>query len=101
MKKNYPPPEYKVGDLITGIDRSFPRSIYRYLGIADKTKTKIKGGMKGVTYIQMELIIFMNRFGDGEITYLPLQHAKEYRIATREELVESGAIPKSIDFITH
>lgn len=89
MSKKYPPPEYKKGDLITGVDRSFTRSIYRYHGM-----------VKNQTKIVMECIVYDGVWGNGKVQDFPARMAQEYRKATREELVESGVIPKSIDFIT-
>ena len=90
MSRKYPPPDYQDGALVTGIDRSFPRSIYRYHGMR-----------LWQTKIAMELIIYKGVRGNGGIENFPAKNAKEYRLATREELIESGAIPQSVDFITH
>jgi len=91
MSKKYPPPPYKSGEYVTGIDRSFPRSIYKYHGM-NKWSTKI--GMEflainGRTYTHTE----------GRVEYFPAKVAIDYRVATREELIESGVIPQSVDFI--
>jgi len=91
MSKKFSPPQYNEGDYITGIDRSYPRSIYKYWGM-NKWQTKIKLeflALGGRTYTHVE----------GKVEYFPAKVAKEYRLATREELIESGVIPKSVDFI--
>jgi len=91
MGKKYIP-DYKIGEYITGIDRSFPRSIYKYLG---HNRSKLHtGGL-----VSFQLIMFENRRGNGIPEYFPFKMAKEYRVATRKELIESGVISKSIDFI--
>ena len=93
MSKRYAPPTgYKIGDLITGIDRSYERSIYRYHGM-NEYQTKI--GMEclalaGHTFSHLKC----------EIEYFPARLAKDYRLATREEQIEAGYLPKSVDFIT-
>lgn len=90
MSKKCLPPLYKIGEYITGIDRSYPRSIYIYRGM-NKWQTKVA----------FELVVYDSHRGNGEHEYFPAKIAEEYRLATREELLESGAICKSVDFITH
>jgi len=91
MTKKYAPPEYKSGELITGIDRSYPRSIYRYHGM-NKWNTKVAFEFMAIDGRSFTHI-------KGEIQYFPAKIAGEYRKATREELIESGVLPKSVDFL--
>ena len=94
MSKKYTNPLYKRGDYITGIDRSYPRSIYIYKGMNIRQ-----------TKVIFEFISLNKRSGvhwasekDREQRF-PAKIATEYRKATREELLEEGVIPQSIDFI--
>ena len=94
INKSFPPPtEYYSGDLITGIDRSYERSIYRYHGM-NEYQTKI-----GMECLALGGIKFTGKDKD-QVEYFPARHAKKYRLATREELIEAGYYPKSVDFIT-
>jgi len=89
MSKKYNPPEYEIGAYITGIDRSYERSIYKYHGM-NKWNTKIG----------MELLAFANKtYLESEVEYFNAKVASDYRVATREELIDSGVFSKSIDFI--
>ncbi len=104
-KSVVPPLDYELGDYITGKDRSYDRSIYRAISItADRV---LKGDSKGVqfeTSVEFELISFMKRKrgGDEPRTFKnPIDVAREYRTATRQELIDEGVIPQSLDFITH
>ena len=91
-KKKLPHIEYKIGDYITGIDRSYPRSVYKYHGTA-------KSKLPGEPQVMFELIVYDGHWGNGQHQLFPAKIAKEYRKATKEELIEYGVIPQSIDFI--
>lgn len=84
--------QYKKGDYITGIDRSYSRSIYKYHGM-NKWGTKVK----------FEFLAINGRRCAQKtgIQYFPAKIAKEYRLATKQELIEEGVITPSIDFITN
>jgi len=86
--------DYEFGDYITGKDRSFARSIYIPHSITvDKTARKL------VAHVEFELIVFEGRWGDGHKHKVPIETAREYRTTTRQELIDSGVITKSVDFI--
>ncbi len=93
--KDNAPLEFEIGDYVTGIDRSYERSIYRAtVYTVDKTARKL------VAHVGFELIVYEGRWGDGHVQKFPIEYARGYRTATREELIEAGVIKKSIDFIT-
>jgi len=93
MGKKFDPPPYKIGEYITGIDRSYPRSIYKYHGM-NKWQTKV-----GFEFLAIEGRSYTHI--KGHIQYFPAKIATEYRKATRQELIDEGVIPQSLDFITH
>jgi len=89
-QKKYIPP-WNKGDLITGIDRSYPRSIYRYHGL-NKWGTEVIFeflAIDGRSYAHIK----------GHLRYFPAILAKDYRIATKADMLEAGYITQSIDFI--
>ena len=95
---------YDVGDLITGIDRSYERSIYKLIGFTSKTVSGQRHGrLAEMPHALFQLISFSKRprqLGERAEIEVPLPEANNYRLATREELIEEGVIPQSVDFIT-
>lgn len=88
------PIDYEIGDYVTGYDRSHKRSIYRAIAFTiDKTARKL------IAHVEFELIVYDGYWGDGKTNKFPIKLAKDYRTATREELIEAGVIKQSIDFI--
>jgi len=87
MIKKASTPQYNKGDYITGIDRSYPRTIYVYRGMNKES-----------TEVSFEVISFRKRsylsFAREKRTMsLPAELAETYRLATREELITEGIIP--------
>jgi len=90
MDEKYVPP-FKIGDYITGKDRTYSRSIYKYCGM-NKDQTKV-----GIEFIAWGGRSF--EYAEGKVEYFPNGFLKRYRLATRKELIASGVITQSIDFI--
>jgi hypothetical protein len=72
----------KPGDLITGIDRSYPRSIYQVVGVSGDTLLANWVALSGVTYS-----------ADWGVEQIPYSFPMgEFRLATNSEIAEAKGI---------
>jgi len=90
--------DYEIGDFITGKDRSYTRSIYRAIAVTvDRTARKF------VAHVEFEMIAYEGRkwekSKENKNFKVVFEKAQTYRTATKQEMIEAGAISKSIDFI--
>ncbi len=83
----------KIGDFITGKDRTYPRSIYKCISI----NTRVNYSSM---YLKVQIIAL-----DGwtpkkdSFHHLSKMISKQYRLATKQELFDNNVITQSIDFI--
>ena len=72
---------------------SYPRSIYRYHGITKK-------GFLALEFLSLNKIGDLSCSGnEEEYLKVPLKYSNDYRLATRQELIDEGVILRSVDFI--
>jgi len=83
VSKKSPSP-FKVGALVTGVDRSYQRSIYKFLSAKDK-----EWGLFEFQSLGADCVLRWKDQGASVLQYQLLRRYEEFRLATRKEIKKS------------
>lgn len=83
VSKKSPSP-FKIGALVTGVDRSYQRSIYKFLSAKDKER-----GLFEFQSLGTDCILRWKDQGASILQYQLLRRYEEFRLATRKEIKKS------------
>jgi hypothetical protein len=81
---------FKVGDLVTGKDRSFKRSIYKLIGISDENLKNPEFGMFEFQSLGDDVVERWKEQGARVSNYQFIRKFSEFRLATRGEKKEGA-----------
>jgi hypothetical protein len=88
VRKKTVRPKFKLGDLVTGKDRSYRRSIYKMVGLS----TDPEQGMFEFQSLGNQVVDAFKNQGSPTTMYIFLRRYDEFRHATDEEIRSSDKV---------